>query len=116
GDDAITIIARDSSYDLAANGVQDFTVSVNGGPDLLFIDTPTLAVNALGGSDTIALRTPAPNGAVWDVDVTIDGGEPTPAGDSVLVTTPPNAPAGTPDVVVYTPSSINSATLNLVTN
>ena len=31
------------------------------------------AFNALGGSDEIALRTPAPNGAVWNVQVTLDG-------------------------------------------
>src|SRR5262249_10272834 len=61
GNDAITIIARDASFNPAADGVQDFTVVVNAGLEILFLDQPTLTVNALGGSDTIVLRTPAPN-------------------------------------------------------
>ena len=38
GEDEITIIARDSSYNALADGVQDFTVAVNAGPDMLFIN------------------------------------------------------------------------------
>ena len=40
GPDAITVIARDSTYVAAADGVRDFTVSVNTGPDLLFLNVP----------------------------------------------------------------------------
>jgi len=76
GPDAMTIVARDDSYNLAADGVQDFTVSVNIGPEILFVDQPTLTVNALAGSDEVVLRAPAPNNAVWNVQVTIDGGPP----------------------------------------
>jgi len=45
-------------------------------PRVPFIDVATLVINALGGSDEIALRHPAPNNADWDVDVTINGGSP----------------------------------------
>src|SRR5262249_43420246 len=38
GPDTITVIARDASTYAAADGVQDFTVSVNNGPDLLFVN------------------------------------------------------------------------------
>src|SRR5213075_1513039 len=76
GDDDITVIARDSSYDPLADGVQDFTVSVNGGPDILYINTPLLYVDGLAGDDDIVLRTPAPNGAVWNVNVFVAGGTP----------------------------------------
>ena len=47
GNDEITVIARDSSYSPLADGVQDFTVSVNGGPDMLFINTPYLFIDCL---------------------------------------------------------------------
>jgi hypothetical protein len=89
GPDTITVIARDGSYNAAANGVQDFTVSVNTGPDLLFVDVPSLTINALSGSDQITLQTPAPNPAgPWDVDVTINGGPPAADTDRVIVQTP----------------------------
>ena len=86
GDDDITIIARDASTHpiLAAftPGIQDFTVSVNDGPDVLFIDQPNVLVDALAGDDDIVVREPAPNNAVWDVNVFIAGGTPAaPTGD-----------------------------------
>ena len=43
GDDDITVIARDSSYNIGCDGVQDFTVSVNQGPDILFINASALS-------------------------------------------------------------------------
>ena len=61
GNDVITIIARDSSYAAAADGVQDFTVSVNGGPNLLFVNSPSLKVNAQAGNNQVVLQAPAPN-------------------------------------------------------
>jgi hypothetical protein len=73
GGDAIAIIARDNSYNGAADGVQDFTASVDTGPEILYIDQATLTVDALAGSDQVTLETPAPNNAVWDVEVTVNG-------------------------------------------
>jgi len=108
GNDVITIIARDASTHAGADGVQDFTVSVNAGPDVLFLDTPAIAVNALSGNDEIVVIAPAPNGAVWDVDVTIDGGAPPAGSDKVVVGTP-----GT-DEVIFTVIDTDSATLEIV--
>ncbi len=109
GPDSITVIARDASTHGAANGVQDFTVSVNSGPELLFINVTSLTVNALAGSDEVALTTPAPNGAVWDVDVAINGGEPTAVGDRLVVSTPG---AGA-ETAVYTPNAADGGVLDL---
>ncbi|MCB9939631.1 MAG: hypothetical protein H6823_15420, partial [Planctomycetaceae bacterium] len=99
GPDAITVIARDSGTHATADGVRDFTVSVNQGTEVLFIDQPSLTINALAGSDEITIRTPAPNGAVWDVDVTVNGGTPSGTGDRLIVETPGQ------DTVVYTPGA-----------
>ena len=62
------------------DGVQDFTVSINDGPEMLFINTPTVFVDGLAGNDDIVVREPAPNQAVWNVQVYVAGG--TPASDS----------------------------------
>ena len=111
GPDTITVIARDSSYNAAADGVQDFTVSVNTGPNLLFLNVPSLTINALAGSDQITLQTPAPNPVgPWGVDVTINGGPPAADTDRVIVQTP-----GAPENVVYTPTAFDGGTLNLAT-
>ena len=113
GNDAITVIARDDSFNAAADGVQDFTAVVNTGMQILFLNQPTLTVNALGGSDTTVLQTPAPNNAVWDVDVTVNGGPPSagdPAGSDRLVVETPGADAET---AVYTPTSADAGTLDL---
>jgi hypothetical protein len=109
GNDVITIIARDSSYAAAADGVQDFTVSVNAGPNFLFINTPSLIVHALAGDDQIVLQAPAPNLAAWNVAVTADGGPSSAVGDQFVMSAP-----GT-DQATYTPTSANSGTLG-VTN
>src|SRR5690242_6696497 len=66
GDDTITVIARDSSYNPSLpgvpnpslDGVQDFTVSVNGGPETLFTNQPFLLIDGLAGNDTIVVREP----------------------------------------------------------
>jgi hypothetical protein len=108
GFDAITIIARDSSTHPGTDGVRDFTVTVNDNPEFLFIDVATLVINALGGSDEIALSTPAPNNADWDVDVTINGGLPA-EGDIVIVNTPGDAP----ETSTYTPTAFDKGTLNI---
>src|SRR6185503_10018145 len=109
GPDAITVIARDSTYVAAADGVQDFTVSVNTGPDLLFLNVGALEINALSGSDQITLQTPAPNNAVWDVDVTVNGGPPAADNDQLIVQTPGAAA----ETVVYTPNAADGGTLDL---
>ena len=108
GNDAITIIARDGSYDAAANGVRDFTASVNVGPEVLFINFAALQVNALSGDDVIDLQAPAPNGAVWDVAVTIDGGAP--GGSDKLIVETPGSGAET---VNYTPNATNGGVLDI---
>jgi hemolysin type calcium-binding protein len=108
GPDAITIIARDSSTHAGTDGVQDFTVAIDTSPEILFINTPSLGVNALGGSDEVVLRAPAPNNAVWNVQVTIDGGPPS-ASDTLVVETPGAAA----ETVVYTPNASDGGTLDL---
>lgn len=109
GDDDITIIARDASYSPLADGVQDFTVSVNDGPNVLYIDAIDHFVDALAGDDDIVIRTPAPNGAVWDVDVFVAGGPPA-ASDRVKLETPGDQV----DEVVYTPFEDDSGRIDIV--
>ncbi len=74
GDDEITIIARDESTHAGADGVRDFTFSVNGGAEILLINTASLSIDTLGGDDTIIIRTSAPNQANWDVTTHVVGG------------------------------------------
>ncbi len=100
GDDAITITARDGSTHPGADGVQDFTVSINNGPEFLFLNTAAIQVNALAGDDTITVRTPAPNDAVWNVQAAINGGASS-AGDKVIIETPYSGA----ESAVYTPTS-----------
>jgi hypothetical protein len=107
GNDVITIIARDSSYAPGLDGVQDFTVSINAGPNLLFINTPSLVVHALAGDDQIVVQAPAPNLAAWNVKLTLDGGPSSALGDQVVV----SAPGA--DHATYTPTSANSGGLGI---
>lgn len=104
GDDAITIIARDGSTHGGADGDQDFTVTINGGPEVLYLNVASIIVDARGGNDTIAIQTPAPNGVPWNVNVTVLGGLPS-GSDTVIVGTP-----GT-DTVTWTPNGADSGTL-----
>jgi len=132
GDDDITIIARDASYDAGADGVRDFTVSVNNGPEILFLNQIAVLVDARAGDDDIVVREPAPNSALWDVQVFIAGGTPAAAtgdqGDVLAVETPgtqtviftPNPAAiaaFVSGIVTVTPTpGINTAILNDTTN
>ena len=112
GSDAVSVIARSGAAFGGADGVRDFTVTVNGGPGILFTDAPSLTVNTLGGSDEVTVRAPADSGAVWDVDVTVNGGAPSapsPGGDRVTVETPG---AGA-ETATYTPTAVDGGTLNL---
>ena len=113
GDDDITIIARDDSTHPVpgVDGVQDFTVTVNDTLDVLFINQPTLFVDALAGDDDIVVRAPAPNQAEWDVDITVAGGPPASAttdqGDTLEFETP-----GVNNVI-FTPTGPETATFVL---
>jgi hypothetical protein len=107
GNDVITIIARDGSYAAGLDGVQDFTVSINGGPNILFINTPTLVVHALAGDDQIVVQAPAPNLLAWNVNLTLDGGPSSALGDQLVVSA-----LGT-DTADFAPSLANSGTLGI---
>ncbi|HYW70658.1 MAG TPA: hypothetical protein VE961_06475, partial [Pyrinomonadaceae bacterium] len=110
-DDQITVIARDSSYNPASpgvpnpllDGVQDFTVSVNGGPEMLFVNQPFLFIDGMAGNDDVVVRGPAPNQAVWNVQVYVAGGPPAVGengpGDKIRLETP-----GT-QTVTYNPNN-----------
>ncbi len=106
GDDDITIIARDASTHAGADGVQDWTVTVNDGPEILVLDTSSAIVQALSGDDDIVVRAPAPNAAVWLVNVTIDGGETSIGSDRAIFESP-----GVVDFYQYLPASSTSGTL-----
>jgi Ca2+-binding RTX toxin-like protein len=105
GNDVITVIARDSSFNGGADGIQDFTVSVNAGPDILFLNVANLTVNALNGDDKVVLHAPAPNNAAWNVNVTVNGGASSAVGDQLVVETP------FANQATYTPSASNAGTL-----
>ena len=109
GPDAITLIARDDSTHAGADGVEDFTVSVNASPDFLFLDVASVVINALSGSDEVVLRTPAPNNADWDTDVTVEGGAPS-ASDRLVVETPGDGA----ETVLYTPANADSGMLEII--
>ncbi len=140
GNDIITIIARDSSYNPSnpgvpnplLDGIQDFTVSVNDGADMLFVNTPNLLVDALAGNDQIHVQEPAPNSAAWNTQVFVAGGTPSAStsnvGDQIVLETPgtqnvifapdENASAipAVPGVTFGTPSPVDSAQFNDTTN
>jgi hypothetical protein len=100
GNDEITIIARDSAYNPALpgvpnpllDGVQDFTASLNDGPDMLFINQPFYLIDGLSGNDDIVVREPAPNQAAWNVQLYVAGGAPASdanrLGDNIELETP----------------------------
>jgi hypothetical protein len=72
--------------------VQDFTVSINNGPDMLFINRPTYFIDSLSGNDDIVVREPAPNQAVWNVQLYVAAGAPASGanrlGDNIELETP----------------------------
>ncbi len=111
GDDDITIIARDASTTVGADGVQDFTTSVNGGPLITWLNTPMLVVDALAGDDDIVARVPAPNNADWNMEVWVLGGAPAAGpgdeGDRFELETPSNGA----DAILYTPTMVDGGEL-----
>lgn len=109
-DDDITVIARDASTHAGADGVQDFTTSVNAGLELLWLNATNLYIDGLAGDDDIVLRTPAPNGVSWNTDVYVAGGAPSAGpdlseGDRLVLETPGA------DSIVYTPTGSDTGTL-----
>ena len=110
-DDDITIIARDASTHPLADGIRDFTVQINAGPQILWLDSPLLFINAAAGDDDVIMRAPAPNNAAWNVASFISGGPPAAGpysdGDRFELETPQN----TPDTILYTPSSPDAGLL-----
>ena len=110
-DDDITIIARDVSTHAGTDGVQDFTTQVNAWPEILWINTPVIIVNALAGDDDIVVRAPAPNDANWNVSAYISGGAPAAGpfskGDRFVLETPQT----TADSILYTPTSVDSGVI-----
>ncbi len=109
GADVITVIARDSSTHAGADGLQDFTTTVNAGVEILWLDVASVAVQAGSGDDQMVLLAPAPNAAVWNVAVSVDGGAPSGGSDLVVVGTP-----GSTDTVLYQPTGSSAGVLTLV--
>ncbi|HPM84167.1 MAG TPA: hypothetical protein PLF81_25865, partial [Candidatus Anammoximicrobium sp.] len=113
-DDEISVVARSEQADppmfVGADGVQDFTTSVNDNAEILWVDTPLLFIDGANGDDDITLRTPAPNNADWDVDVFVAGGLPsTPeVGDRLRVETPYRS-----DTVTYQPTAPDAGVMKL---
>ena len=112
GDDDIQVIARDASYNALADGNQDFTVSVNQGPNLLFIDASLgLFIDALSGDDEVDVRARR-NNAPWNMQVTVAGGAPAGLpglnGDDFTFETP-----GLGNHVSYRPTNVDGGVFSL---
>ena len=102
GDDDITVIARDASTTAGADGVQDFTFSINQGINVVLLNQADLFIDAMAGDDDIVIRTAAPNEAAWDVNVRVAGGSPSigaPLEADRLVLETPNGLNGFDDIV-----------------
>lgn len=108
-DDDITVIARDASTHAGADGVQDFTFTINAGPELLVLNAPDLFIDAKSGDDDIVIRAPAPNDASWGVDVRVTGGPPsigqTNEADRLVLETPGR------DNLVFSPTGPDTGSL-----
>ena len=113
GDDDITVIARDASTTTGADGVQDFTFSINQGTRIVVLNQADLFIDAMAGDDDIVIRTAAPNEAAWDVNVRVAGGSPSigaPIEADRLVLETPNGTNGFDDVV-FNPTGNDSGNL-----
>ena len=88
-------------------------MSVNDGPEILFVNTPTVNVDGLSGDDVITVRAPAPNGLPWNVTANLTGGPPSAVsghgGDTLVVETPASVPA--PQTATYTPATSDTGSL-----
>ena len=94
---------RTATFNAAADGTRDFTVSVNDGPEILYVNVGGadpgpgsvighLHIDGLAGDDDIILRAPADNGAGWSMRVEVAGGAPSDGadneGDRLVLETP----------------------------
>jgi hypothetical protein len=124
GDDDITIIARDSSFDPGADGRRDFTAVVNDGIEILYTNVggnaadPSilgeLHIDAMAGDDDIVIRLPAPNLTNWSMDVQVAGGTPAAAtGDQGDVLELENLAA---NPVIFSATGLGTATILVDTN
>ena len=117
-DDDITIIARDASTTVGADGVQDMTFSVNAGMNVVLLNAADVYVDAMAGDDDIVVRAVAPNEAAWDVNLRVAGGSPSigaaPEADRLVVETP-NVAGGFDDVV-FNPTGFDTGNLVLDEN
>ena len=117
-DDDITVIARDGSTTAGADGIQDFTFSVNAGMNVVVLNQADLYIDAMAGDDDIVIRTTAPNNAAWDVNVRVAGGSPSigaPLEADRLVIETPNTLGGFDDVV-FNPTGADTGNLVLDRN
>ncbi len=116
--DQITVIARDATTHAGANGVQDFTVSLNSAPQIFLLDVADLFIDAKAGNDDIVIVANAPNDADWDVNVRVAGGTPSiggPAQSDRLVVQTPNLLGGF-DNVVFNATGAETGNLVLDSN
>ena len=107
-DDEITIIARDATTHAGTDGVQDFTSQVNAGPQILWINTPVIVVDAQAGDDDIVMRVPAPNNVNWNVTAFIFGGAPAAGPFSKGDRFELESPQGAADNILYTPTAVDA--------
>ena len=109
GNDNITVTAADNATDpgSGANGVQDFAVSVDASPRILYLGFANLYLDGLNGSDQFNLSTPAPTlaDAAWDVQTWVGGGPGT--SDKLVIQTPVISN------VTYTPTGAQTGTFTL---
>ncbi len=116
-DDDITIIARDASTHIGADGIQDFTSEVNAGAPILWLNAAVIVIDARSGDDDIVFRVPAPNDADWDIDAWVFGGAPAAGpgdeGDRLVVETPQTSG---PDSILYIPTGVDSGNLTIDEN
>ena len=87
---------------VTATGDQDFSVSVNGSPAVVHPDVPTLILDSIAGTDTIAIETRSN----WDVDVTVNGGGFS-TGDLFVLTTPGQ------ETATFTPATLLNGSIVL---
>lgn len=97
GDDDITIIGL---------GANSLSVSVNGGPAVVYTGLTALTVQGLAGDDDIDIDVNVPD---LGVAITVDGGLPVATGDELTIT----GIDGTADTPIWTPTSQDDGTFTV---
>jgi len=101
---SLTISGTNADNDITVVGdavdTDDFTVSVDGGPAILFVDFGALTINGLAGDDDIDIDLNA-----LDIAITVNGGDPSVDVDTLTVT----GRAGAADGANFTPQDEESA-------